>query len=55
MYGGRVLEEIAARDLNNATHPYTRALLDSLPPLDRKVAALSVPERDPSWLEEPAA
>jgi peptide/nickel transport system ATP-binding protein len=55
MYGGRVMEEIAARDLHRAEHPYTRALLDSLPPIDRKVATLSVPERDPKWLEEPAA
>jgi peptide/nickel transport system ATP-binding protein len=55
MYGGRVMEELKASELQNARHPYTRALLDSLPPLDRKVAALSVPERDPSWLEEDAA
>jgi peptide/nickel transport system ATP-binding protein len=55
MYGGRVMEELAAGDLHRAEHPYTRALLESLPPIDRKVATLSVPERDPKWLEEPAA
>lgn len=51
MYGGRVLEEIAAADLRRASHPYTRALLGSVPPLDRKVDRLAVPERDPRWLE----
>lgn len=53
MYGGRVMEELAAENLRRARHPYTRALLESLPPLDRKVDRLAVPERDPAWLEEP--
>nr|MCU0984199.1 ABC transporter ATP-binding protein [Acetobacteraceae bacterium] len=34
MYAGRVVEERAARDLANATHPYTRGLLQSLPRID---------------------
>jgi peptide/nickel transport system ATP-binding protein len=55
MYAGRVLESLPAADLPCAGHPYTRALLGSLPPLDRKVDALMVPERDPAWLEGPAA
>jgi peptide/nickel transport system ATP-binding protein len=53
MYGGRILEDIAARELKHAQHPYTRALLDSLPRLDRPVDMLAVPRRDPAWLEEP--
>ena len=52
MYGGRVLEEVAAADLRAARHPYTRALLGSVPPLDRKADRLAVPERDPRWLED---
>ncbi len=53
MYAGRVVEEIAARDLEHARHPYTRALLGSLPPTDRRVDKLVVPERDPAWLDGP--
>jgi peptide/nickel transport system ATP-binding protein len=53
MYGGRILEDIPARELKHARHPYTRALLDSLPRLDRPVDMLAVPQRDPAWLEEP--
>ena len=53
MYGGRVLEEVAAADLAHASHPYTQALLGSVPPLDRRVERLVVPRRDPAWLEGP--
>jgi peptide/nickel transport system ATP-binding protein len=53
MYAGRIMEDIAARDLRNARHPYTRALLDSLPRLDRPVETLVVPVRDPAWLDGP--
>jgi len=53
MYAGRVLEEIEARNLRNARHPYTRALLQSLPRLDRGVERLVVPERDPDWIDGP--
>jgi peptide/nickel transport system ATP-binding protein len=53
MYAGRILEDIPARDLHNARHPYTRALLDSLPRLDRPVETLTVPVRDPAWLDGP--
>ena len=51
MYGGQVMEKLAAHDLSNASHPYTIALNESLPPLDRKVAELTVPEHDPRWLD----
>jgi peptide/nickel transport system ATP-binding protein len=50
MYAGQILEDIPARELRNARHPYTRALLDSLPRLDRKVDMLATVTRDPAWL-----
>jgi peptide/nickel transport system ATP-binding protein len=53
MYAGRIMEDIPARELRNARHPYTRALLDSLPRLDRPVETLVVPVRDPAWLDGP--
>ncbi|CBI75969.1 oligopeptide transport ATP-binding protein [Bartonella clarridgeiae 73] len=53
MYAGRILEELSASDLSRACHPYTKALLASLPRLDNPVDILAVPERDPSWLDGP--
>ncbi|HMG50645.1 MAG TPA: ABC transporter ATP-binding protein, partial [Inquilinus sp.] len=53
MYAGRIMEDLPARDLHLARHPYTRALLDSLPRLDRPVDTLQVPSRDPAWLDGP--
>lgn len=50
MYAGRVVEERAARDLANATHPYTRGLLQSLPRIDDARPELPTLARDPSWL-----
>jgi len=50
MYAGRVLEELAARDLHAATHPYTRGLLDCLPALGRRRMRLPTLSRDPAWL-----
>jgi len=50
MYAGRVVESIAAADLENAQHPYTRALLAAVPDMDRRRAALPVLQRDPRWL-----
>ena len=50
MYGGRAMETLAARDLEGATHPYTRGLLSCLPRLDRPAAALPTLVRDPSWM-----
>ncbi|WP_019222323.1 ABC transporter ATP-binding protein [Bartonella rattaustraliani] len=53
MYAGRVLEELPACDLSRACHPYTKALIASLPRLNNPVDVLSVPERDPDWLYNP--
>ncbi|MBP2232201.1 peptide/nickel transport system ATP-binding protein [Azospirillum agricola] len=52
MYAGRVVESCRASELRNATHPYTRGLLDSLPRLDDPRAELPVLTRDPAWLTE---
>lgn len=49
MYAGRVVEELPARDLHQARHPYTRGLLDSLPRLDRPVERLATLQRQDSW------
>ena len=50
MYAGRIVEECAARDLNKAKHPYTRALIAAAPRLDEPVGDLSTVVRDPAWL-----
>ncbi len=50
MYAGRVVESIAAADLDHAEHPYTRALLDALPSIDHRRRSLPVLQRDPAWL-----
>ena len=51
MYAGRVVETCAARELRQARHPYTRALLAASPPLADPPDRLPVMRRDPSWLE----
>jgi peptide/nickel transport system ATP-binding protein len=50
MYAGRVVESIAASELEHARHPYTRALLSAVPDMDRRRASLPVLQRDPRWL-----
>ncbi|MBB1491591.1 MULTISPECIES: ABC transporter ATP-binding protein [unclassified Paracoccus (in: a-proteobacteria)] len=52
MYAGRVVEELPARDLHAARHPYTRGLLNSLPRLDAPVDRLAVLERQEEWRTE---
>jgi peptide/nickel transport system ATP-binding protein len=54
MYGGRIVETCRADALHEARHPYTRALLNSLPRLDRPAHRLEAMRRDPAWLEEPS-
>jgi peptide/nickel transport system ATP-binding protein len=51
MYGGQVMEECRASELEQAKHPYTRGLLDCLPRLDGAREELAVLRRDPAWLE----
>ena len=50
MYAGRVVESIAARDLDHAQHPYTRGLLAALPSMEHRRPVLPVLQRDPRWL-----
>ncbi len=51
MYAGRIVEVCEAARLNEATHPYTRGLLGSLPRLDEPRKRLSVLQRDADWRE----
>jgi peptide/nickel transport system ATP-binding protein len=53
MYGGRVVEQCMAADLDQAQHPYTRGLLNCLPRLDGGHEDLPVLQRDPAWLAIP--
>jgi peptide/nickel transport system ATP-binding protein len=52
MYGGRIVETCAARDLVHARHPYTRGLLAANPPLTDPPDELPTLRRDPAWLTE---
>jgi peptide/nickel transport system ATP-binding protein len=50
MYGGKIVEECRASELHAARHPYTRALIASVPDLDHPKSELAVVTRDPAWL-----
>ncbi|MRT14675.1 ATP-binding cassette domain-containing protein [Enterobacteriaceae bacterium RIT711] len=52
MYAGRVVESIAAKDLDNAQHPYTQGLISALPDMDMRRAHLPVLQRQASWLTQ---
>lgn len=52
MYMGRQMEEIAAADLAQARHPYTRGLLNCMPALNQPRETLPVLARDAAWLEK---
>ncbi|WP_050522405.1 ABC transporter ATP-binding protein [Pseudorhodobacter wandonensis] len=54
MYAGRIVEICKADKLNEAKHPYTRGLLNSLPRLDAPRDHLEVLKRDPAWSEAPS-
>jgi peptide/nickel transport system ATP-binding protein len=49
MYAGRVVEEIEARNLREAKHPYTQGLMRCLPTLADDVRPLPTLDRDPAW------
>ena len=51
MYAGRVVEELDARRMSEATHPYTRGLLNCLPTITGDNRPLPVLARDDAWLE----
>jgi peptide/nickel transport system ATP-binding protein len=50
MYAGQVMEELDARHLGDARHPYTRGLIACTPNLEKPVDVLPTLQRDPSWL-----
>ncbi|WP_426448432.1 ABC transporter ATP-binding protein [Siccibacter colletis] len=52
MYAGRVVESIAARDLDHAQHPYTQGLINALPDIHHRRDHLPVLQRQASWLSE---
>lgn len=49
MYGGRIVETIAADKLSEATHPYTQGLLSCLPTIDGPLDPLPTLQREASW------
>ena len=50
MYGGKIVEQCAAKDLKHASHPYTRALIAAAPSLNEPRHELATVIRDPAWL-----
>jgi len=50
MYAGQIMEELDAKHLQDAKHPYTRGLLACTPSLDHPVEVLPTLQRDPSWM-----
>ncbi|MCG7633533.1 MULTISPECIES: ATP-binding cassette domain-containing protein [Gordonia] len=54
MRGGDIVEAIAARDLDHATHPYTRGLLECMPTLS-SAQLESLPTLETVMVEEDAA
>lgn len=49
MYKGKIVEELAAKDLMNARHPYTQGLLNCLPRIGGNRQPLPSLDRDASW------
>ncbi len=54
MYAGRIIETCAADRLHEASHPYTRGLLNSLPRIDAPQKQLEALNRDPEWARAPS-
>ncbi|WP_316859264.1 ABC transporter ATP-binding protein [uncultured Cohaesibacter sp.] len=52
MYGGRIVEICEAGKLEEARHPYTRGLLNSMPQLNIKHDRLETLDRDPAWRDQ---
>ena len=51
MYAGHIVETLKSDEIEHAQHPYTRALLSSLPSIRNQVPRLLVMVRDPAWLK----
>jgi len=54
MYAGRIVETCRADRLHEATHPYTRGLLNSMPELNNPKQILDVLNREEAWREQPS-
>lgn len=52
MYKGKVVEELAARDLMSARHPYTQGLLNCLPRIGGSREPLPGLDRTGAWADE---
>jgi peptide/nickel transport system ATP-binding protein len=51
MYKGKIVEELAARDLTRARHPYTQGLLNCLPRIGGSREALPTLDRNADWAQ----
>jgi peptide/nickel transport system ATP-binding protein len=51
MYRGRIVEELAARDLMQARHPYTQGLLNCLPRIGGTRGPLPALDRSAGWAD----
>jgi len=49
MYRGHVVETLKAGELDQASHPYTRGLLEAMPRIHTPRRRLPVLKRDPAW------
>jgi len=49
MYAGRIVEEVSAGRLGDASHPYTRGLLNCVPKLGASAHPLPTLDRLPEW------
>lgn len=49
MYKGKIVEELAAKDLLQAKHPYTQGLLNCLPRIGGSRGALPALDRNADW------
>ena len=49
MYKGKIVEELAAKDLLQAKHPYTQGLLSCLPRIGGSRSALPALDRNADW------
>nr|WP_319392515.1 ABC transporter ATP-binding protein [uncultured Desulfobacter sp.] len=51
MYGGQIMEVVAAGDLHKSSHPYTKGLLACLPKINGTRDRLPTLVRDDAWLK----
>jgi peptide/nickel transport system ATP-binding protein len=49
LYKGKIVEELAAKDLLQAKHPYTQGLLNCLPRIGGSRGPLPALDRNADW------